>query len=169
MSLQEEEMIKEVTFDNIQQICDIYNHYIQNTIITFEENPVSYKEMKKRIVEIISSLPFFVYTENEEIIGYTYASKWKGRRCAYRFSVEATIYLKAGKLGKGIGTKLYTALLNDLRKRNIHAVIGGIALPNQESQHLHEKFGFKKVAHFTEVGYKFNQWIDVGYWELLLK
>jgi len=162
-------MIKEVTFDNIQQICDIYNHYIQNTIITFEENPVSYKEMKKRIVEITSSLPFFVYTENEEIIGYTYASKWKGRRCAYRFSVEATIYLKAGKLGKGIGTKLYTALLNDLRKRNIHAVIGGIALPNQESQHLHEKFGFKKVAHFTEVGYKFNQWIDVGYWELLLK
>ena len=162
-------MIRKVTFDDIQQICDIYNHYIQNTIITFEESPVPYKEMKKRIVEITSSLPFFVYTENEEIIGYTYASKWKGRRCAYRFSVEATIYLKAGKLGKGIGTKLYTALLNDLRKRNIHAVIGGIALPNQESQHLHEKFGFKKVAHFTEVGYKFNQWIDVGYWELLLK
>jgi len=64
-------MIREVTFDDIQQICDIYNHYIQNTIITFEENPVSYKEMKKRIVEITSSLPFFVYTENEEIIGYT--------------------------------------------------------------------------------------------------
>jgi len=161
-------MIRKVTFDEIQQICDIYNHYIQNTIITFEENPVSYKEMKKRIVEITSCLPFFVYTENEEIIGYTYASKWKGR-CAYRFSVEATVYLKAGKLGKGIGTKLYTALLNDLRKRNIHAVLGGIALPNKESQHLHEKFGFKKVAHFTEVGYKFNKWIDVGYWELLLK
>ena len=84
-------MIKEVAFDDIQQICDIYNHYIQNTIITFEENPVSYKEMKKRIVEITSSLPFFVYTENEEIIGYTHASKWKGR-CAYRFSVEATVY-----------------------------------------------------------------------------
>ena len=66
-------------------------------------------------------------------------------------------------------SKLYTALLNDLRKRNIHAVLGGIALPNKESQHLHEKFGFKKVAHFTEVGYKFNKWIDVGYWELLLK
>jgi len=161
-------MIRKVTFDDIQQICDIYNHYIQNTIITFEENPVSYKEMKKRIVEITSSLPFFVYTENEEIIGYAYASKWKGR-CAYRFSVEATVYLKAGKLGKGIGTKLYTTLLNDLRKRNIHAVLCGIALPNKESQHLHEKFGFKKVAHFTEVGYKFNKWIDVGYWELLLK
>jgi len=97
-----------------------------------------------------------------------HASKWKGR-CAYRFSVEATVYLKTGKLGKGIGTKLYTALLNDLRKRNIHAVIGGIALPNKESQYLHEKFGFKKVAHFTEVGYKFNKWIDVGYWELLLE
>jgi L-amino acid N-acyltransferase YncA len=168
MSLQEKEMIRKVTFDDIQQICDIYNHYIQNTIITFEESPVSYKEMKKRIVEITSSLPFFVYTENEEIIGYTYASKWKGRS-GYRFSVETSVYLKNGQLGKGIGTKLYTALLNDLRKRNIHAVIGVIALPNQESQHLHEKFGFKKVAHFTEIGYKFNQWIDVGYWELLLK
>lgn len=161
-------MIRKVTFDDIQQICDIYNHYIQKTIITFEESPVPCKEMKKRIVEITSSLPFFVYTENEEIIGYTYASKWKGR-CAYRFSVETTVYLKAGQQGKGIGTKLYTALLNDLRKRNIHAVIAGIALPNKESQHLHEKFGFKKVAHFTEVGYKFNKWIDVGYWELLLK
>src|SRR5665648_1293377 len=122
-------MIRKVTFDDIEQICDIYNHYIQNTIITFEESPVSYKEMKKRIVDITSCLPFFVYTENEEIIGYTYASKWKGR-CAYRFSVEATVYLKAGKLGKGIGTKLYTALLNDLGERNIHAVIGSIALPN---------------------------------------
>ena len=161
-------MIRKATFDDAQQICDIYNYYIQKAIVTFEENPVSCKEMKTRIIEITSSLPLFVYTENEEIIGYAYASKWKSRS-GYRFSVETSIYLKKGQQGQGIGSQLFTALLNDLRKRNIHAVIGVIALPNKKSQHLHEKFGFKKVAHFTEVGYKFNQWINVGYWELLLK
>jgi len=73
--LQDKEMIEKVTVDDAQRICDIYNHYIENTIITFEENPVSCKEMKTRIIEITSALPFFTYTENEEIIGYTYASK----------------------------------------------------------------------------------------------
>ena len=124
--------------------------------------------MRNRIIEITSFLPWFVYEEEGQIIGYAYANKWKGR-CAYRFSVESTIYLKNGQQGKGIGSKLYTALLEVLRERKIHAVIGVIALPNANSQRLHEKFGFKKVAHFTEVGYKFNKWINVGYWELLLK
>jgi phosphinothricin acetyltransferase len=162
-----ERMVRNVIPGDIQQICEIYNYYIQNTTITFEEETIDYNEMKKRIDEITASLPFYVYVDNEEVIGYSYASKWKGRS-AYRFSVESTIYLKNDKTGKGIGTILYTALINDLRQRGIHAIVGGIALPNEKSQNLNEKLGFKKIAHFCEIGYKFNKWLDVGYWELIL-
>lgn len=70
--------------------------------------------------------------------------------------------------GRGVGSMLYRALLTALRERNIHAAMGGIALPNHTSVALHEKLGFKKVAHFEQVGFKFNRWIDVGYWQLTL-
>ena len=126
------------------------------------------KKIKKRVDEITASLPYYVYVNGKQVIGFAYAGKWKGR-CAYRFSAESSIYLRHDMHGKGIGTILYTALINDLRDKNYHAVIGGIALPNKKSRHLHEKLGFKKVAHFAEVGYKFDMWIDVGYWELILK
>ena len=68
----------------------------------------------------------------------------------------------------GIGTRLYDNLLRDLRQRGSHSVIGGIALPNERSVSFHEKMGFRKAAHFEQVGWKFNRWIDVGYWQLLL-
>ena len=152
---------------DIVEICKIYNYYIKNTVITFEENPLDVAELEDRIYRIISNFPFYVFEENEKILGYTYADKWQAR-CAYRYSVESTIYVRNGKYGKGIGTTLYKKLLQELYNLNFHSVIAGIALPNLTSQRLHEKFGFVKVAHFTEVGFKFNKWIDVGYWELIL-
>lgn len=161
-------MIEKVSIENTDAICDIYNYYVNNSIITFDEIPVTYKEMEKRVLEISSSYPFFVYEEKNEILGYAYAYKFK-ERSAYRYASEITIYLKNGNYGKGIGTKLFAKLLKELKTKNIHSVIGIIALPNESSIGLHEKFGFKKIAHFTEVGLKFNKWIDVGYWELLLK
>jgi L-amino acid N-acyltransferase YncA len=160
-------MIRAVTNEDARAICDIYNYYVQNTIHTFEEEPVPLIEMGRRITEVTDSLPWFIFEEDNRIVGYTYASKWKGR-CAYRFSVESTVYIKYDALGKGIGTLLYTRLLEELKHHGLHSVIGGIALPNETSQKLHEKLGFKKVAHFTEIGFKFNTWIDVGYWELHL-
>ncbi len=161
-------MIRNVRKEDAKQICNIYNYYVENTIITFEEEPVSLNEMENIIIEISSSMPWFVYEEEKRIIGYAYASKWKGR-CAYRYSVEATVYVKNDTLGKGIGTKLFKNLLEKLKNKGIHAVLGGIALPNEKSLKLHEKLGFKKTAHLKEVGYKFNKWIDVGYWELIFK
>jgi len=75
--------------------------------------------------------------------------------------------VKNGIKGKGIGTKLYEKLFKELEQTDVHAIIAGIALPNDASVQLHEKFGFEKVAHFREVGFKFYKWIDVGYWELI--
>ena len=102
-----------------------------------------------------------------QVVGYAYASRWKSR-CAYRYSVETTVYLSSAATGKGFGSLLYEHLIAELRQRSIHSLIGGIALPNNASVSLHEKLGFEKVAHFKEVGWKFNQWIDVGYWELII-
>ena len=148
-----------------EAIAPIYGHYVLNTTISFEEQPVPPSEMAQRIDEVLSaSLPWLVAERDGAVVGYAYAGKWKGR-CAYRHSVESSVYVDPAFTGRGIGRQLYQVLLELLRERSIHVVIGGIALPNAASVALHEAMGFSKVAHFREVGYKFGQWIDVGYWQ----
>jgi len=160
-------MIRSVRIDDAQEIVAIYNYYIKNTVATFEEDIIDVEEMKKRISDIISKYPFIVYEVDGQILGYAYADVWK-TRLAYKNTTESTVYLNPEFINKGLGTRLYTELLDQLRRLNFHAVIGVISLPNEGSIVLHEKLGFDKVAHFKEVGYKFNRWIDVGFWELLV-
>lgn len=160
-------MIRSAHVGDAAQLCEIYNYYVLHTPITFEEEAVTVAEMQERIRETTASLPWLVWEENENVLGYCHASKWKGR-CAYRYSVESTVYLRQDKSRRGIGSVLYSDLLAQLKKQSFHTVIGGIALPNVASVALHEKLGFEKVAQFREVGRKFGQWTDVGYWQLLL-
>ena len=158
-------MIRPATASDSAAIARIYNHFILDTTVTFEEQAVSAQQMAERIEEVASaSLPWLVAEQAGKVVGYAYATKWKGR-CAYRFSVESTVYLAPGFAGMGVGSKLYDALFAALRERGTHVVIGGIALPNPASIALHEKFGMNKAAHFREVGFKFGKWIDVGYWQ----
>ena len=161
-------LIRPATAVDAEPIAGIYNHYVLHSIVTFEEEAVSVTDMAGRIADIESDgLPWVVAERGGQVVGYAYASKWKGR-CAYRFSVEITVYLAPGLGAQGIGSRLYGALLARLKEKGLHAVIGGIALPNPGSIALHEKFGMTQVAHFKEVGFKFGQWIDVGYWQGLL-
>jgi L-amino acid N-acyltransferase YncA len=161
-------VIRQAVPTDAEAIARIYNHYIGDTVITFEEEPVSCSEMAERIAEVSSaSLPWLVAEQDGTVLGYAAASKWKGRS-AYRFSAETTIYLAPNCLGRGIGTCLYQLLLKQLKDLGLHVAIGGIALPNAASLALHEKLGFRKVAQFVEVGFKFRRWIDVGYWQLTL-
>ena len=160
-------MIRNTAPTDARQICEIYNHYIRHSTITFEEEPVSIHEMQNRILTVQSKYFWLVYETDGLISGYAYAGEWLGRP-AYRNTVETSVYIRHDVKGKGIGKQLYIALLNELKNCNYHVVIGGIALPNEASVALHESLGYKKVAHFSEVGYKFNCWIDVGYWQLLL-
>lgn len=153
-------------------ITDIYNHYISNTVVTFEEVPVAPVEMAARLQAVqAASLPWLVGETQADgqthVVGYAYATPWKSRS-AYRYSVESSVYLAPGAAGKGFGTVLYRALLEELRRTSVHSVMGGIALPNVASVALHERMGFRKVAHLKEVGHKSGQWLDVGYWQLLL-
>jgi L-amino acid N-acyltransferase YncA len=161
-------MIRTVKLTDAKDICEIYNHYITETIITFEEEPLVISEMEARISEISARFPWIVFEENDQIVGYSYASDWKSR-CAYRYSVESSVYILPSFTNRSIGTRLYKELVPRLINMNIHTVIAGIALPNIPSIRLHEKFGFQKVARFKEVGWKFQEWIDVGYWQLVIK
>jgi len=149
-------------------LCAIYNPYVATTAITFEEEPVAEPDMAQRIADVAAAgLPWLVAEADGKIVGYAYATKWRVRP-AYRHSVESTVYVDAARVGQGVGRALYAALLDELRRRGLHLVIGGIALPNDGSVGLHERLGFRKVAHFAEVGMKFGRWIDVGYWQLNL-
>jgi L-amino acid N-acyltransferase YncA len=161
-------MIRFAAETDAQAIVDIYNYYIANTIITFEEQPITANEMARRMREIAAaSLPWLVSELDGKLVGYAYASRWKGRS-AYRFAVECTVYLDQAFVGKGLGSELYRELIKELKARGIHAAMGGVALPNPASVALHESLGFTKVAEFQEVGFKFNRWINVGYWQLIL-
>ena len=161
--------IRAVVTADAEAIARIYNYYVTDTIVTFEEEPVSPGEIEARISGVLSaSLPWFVAVRAGEIVGYAYASPWRERR-GYRFSVEVTVYLDPDHGRSGIGSKLYAELLPTLKSAGFHSAMGGIALPNEASVRLHERFGFEKVAHFHESGFKFGRWIDVGYWQLVFR
>lgn len=163
----EHRMIRSVETSDASVICAIYNRYVRETVITFEEEPVTPDNMAQRISDVIERLPWLVWEHAGEIVGYAYATPWKARS-AYRFSVESTIYLAQAVVKRGIGTQLYQALITELQRRKVHCAMGGIALPNPASIALHEKLGFTKIGHFKEVGWKLGRWVDVGYWQLLL-
>ena len=160
-------MIRSATAADAPALCAIYNHFILQSTVTFEEVAVTPQEMAQRIDASAGMLPFLVGEIDGVLAGYAYAAPWKSRS-AYRHTVESSVYVEPGFTGIGLGSRLYQALLQDLRGRGVHAVLAGIALPNNASVGLHEAFGFAQVGQMREVGRKFDQWLDVGYWQLLL-
>lgn len=160
-------MIRPVKDSDAKNIAGIYNHYVRETVATFEERPVSIGEMTGRVAAVSAKYPWLVLEENGEVSGYACLNSWK-ERYAYRYAAELSIYLKTGLEGKGRGTELMKALLEAARKTELHALVSGITLPNERSAALHEKFGFVKIAQFNEIGFKLGRRLDVGYWELII-
>ena len=148
-------------------ICEIYNHYVLTSVSTFEVESVGVLEMGQRISEcLVAGYPYLVAEDADRIVGYAYAHSYRPRP-AYKNAVETSVYVAPGENGRGCGSVLYRQLIHDLFCAGFHTILAGIALPNDASVHLHEKFGFNKVAHFREVGRKFDRWIDVGFWQLV--
>lgn len=160
-------MIREVHPDDAAQIAGIYNRYILETTISFETQPLSAEDMRKRIEEISSYFPYLVAENNGKLIGYCYAHPWK-ERAAYCKTLETTIYLASEAKGKGLGTRLMDRLIDECRNRGYHVLIACITAENEESCQFHERLGFKKVSHFEQVGQKFGRWLDVADYELIL-
>jgi phosphinothricin acetyltransferase len=158
-------MIRSVKPADAKAITSIYNYYIRETAITFEEIPLSITEMEKRIAAVSAAFPYLVWEEDGEVLGYAYVHRYH-ERSAYRFTLEDTIYLKNGCEGRGAGKVLFAALLDAAKKREAHVIMSLITVPNDRSVALHEKFGFVKRGEFEEVGFKLGKWLNVGYWEL---
>jgi len=132
------------------RLADIYNPFIAKSVATFEEVAISAENMAERISKAqAAGYPYLVAERDDAVIGYAYAGQWKAR-AAYRHTAEVSIYVDPAAR---------------LKSLSIHTVMGVITLPNPASVKLHENFGLKKVAHFSEVGRKFDRWIDVGYWQ----
>ncbi|GIU82770.1 MAG: N-acetyltransferase family protein [Acidobacteria bacterium] len=149
---------------DIKQITEIYNYYIENTPQTFETDPISTDQMRKRVLEIVENYPYLVAEEDNEILGYAYATRFRLDQ-EFAYSASVAIYVKAGVTHKGIGTQLYMTLFDELSSTDFHTIVAAISLPNEVGVRFHEKLGFKKVAHFYQIGYKLGRWVDVGYWQ----
>ena len=145
-------------------LLKIYEPYVKNTCITFEYQVPSVEEFTQRIRETLKKYPYLIAEQNGEILGYAYASPFKGRP-AYDWAVETTVYLKVNVRGNGIGRQLYTALEDILRRQNITNANACITYPNPESIGFHEKMGYRTVGHFTKCGYKGGHWLDVVWME----
>lgn len=146
-------------------VADVYNGYVLDTIVTFEEKPVSAAEMARRIEAVSTAHDWLLLERDGSLLGYAYAGPFHAR-AAYRFATESTIYLRQGLGGKGHGTRLYRELVDRTLARGTRTLVGVIALPNEASTRLHEKLGFVKVGHLRRVGRKLGRWVDVGYWQL---
>lgn len=161
-------MIRPVKKSDAAAICDIYNYYVDKTTISFEYQPVSLETMQDRIAATSSKYSWLVYEEQGEIIAYVYANVWKARE-AYKYVLESTVYASHTIKTKGVGTKLYQALIEDIQgypeDKKINALMAVIALPNDASVALHKKVGFYEAGYFKQVGKKFDQLIDVAYYQ----
>lgn len=160
--------IRAVTPADAAAICAIYNPYVERTVISFEQSPVSEAEMGKRIADYSAQYPWLVAEIDGKVVAYAYATRWR-TRAAYDYTLESTVYVDGHYTGRGVAKPLYLQLLADLKLRGVRAVVGCIALPNDASVALHEKCGFVKVAHFPQVGRKFERWVDVGFWQATLR
>ena len=160
-------MIRTMTLNDVSEITRIYAHYVTHTVVTFDTKVPSEKEMCERLQPIIRNCPAWVCVEEGKIAGYCYAHEWKTKK-AYSATAETPIYLHPDYLRKGYGRILMEQLIKDCRERSYHALVACITIPNEPSVKLHEKLGFKQVSHFHEVGRKFDKWLDVADYELIL-
>jgi L-amino acid N-acyltransferase YncA len=158
-------MIRGATAADAAAIAAIYAPLVTDTIVSFEEEPPSADEIAERIA---ASHVWLVAEEDGEVVGYAYAARFHPR-AAYRWSTEASIYLAPGARGRGIGKELVAELRERLTAMGFVNVFAGTALPNPASERLLDTFGFKKVAHWEQVGFKFDAWHDVSWRQLTLQ
>ncbi|MEL7609391.1 MAG: N-acetyltransferase family protein [Bacillota bacterium] len=166
--------IKTATEADAKEIREIYAPYVTDTAVTFEYDIPSVAEFSRRIKDTLQMYPYIVALQEGRIVGYAYASAFR-ERAAYNWAVETTVYLKQDCRGKGLGTKLYLALEDILKRQNIINLNACIAYTPVEDVHLdhasmafHERLGYSKVAHFTKCGYKFGAWYDMIWMEKVI-
>ncbi len=146
--------------DYLQKAAEIYNHYIENTTVTFHTEPLTAEEMKPILYQDDDLYVTFGVFDGSDFCGYAYMAPYKKRQ-AYRISSEVTLYLDPGYSGKGIGSLALELLEDHAKKQGIHSFLAVICAENTASIKLFSKNGYEKCAHFKEVGIKFDRMLDV--------
>lgn len=145
-------------------LLKIYKPIVENTTVSFELRVPSVEEFAKRIEKSVGSHAWLVLDDDGMLCGYAYGTEHRARE-AYQYSVETSVYVHPEHRQKGVGEKLYSELLNRLAQAGFHRAFAGIALPNASSIAIHSKLGFTEIGVFKEIGYKFNAWHDVSWWQ----
>jgi L-amino acid N-acyltransferase YncA len=146
----------------------IYAPIVRDTAISFELEPPTVQEMRRRIVETLEHWPWLICGHHGDVLGYVYAGQHRPRP-AYQWSVDVSVYVHPDTRRTGVGRALYRSLFAVLGLQGYDQAFAGITLPNPASVGLHESLGFQPVGVYRGVGYKLGAWHDVGWWQLSLR
>ena len=159
--------IRQAIPSDLPDVVRIYNHYVASSHATFDTRPFTIEERRDWFEGFAGAGPYrlLVAEVASDIAGYTSSTRFRPKQ-AYHTSVETTVYLDPRYTGRGLGIRLYGGLFELLsEERQVHRAYGGVALPNPASAALHERLGFRLVGTFKEVGYKFEKFWDVRWYE----
>ncbi len=159
--------IRPATAADVGAINDIYNHYVDHSTCTFAEKHESLDSRRQWFDSHGPSHPIIVATHDGRVVGWGSLSTYNSR-CAYRSTVEDSVYISHDLHRRGIGAVLLADLIRRARELKHHTIIAGISADQQPSVAIHARHGFQKVAHLREVGYKFGRWLDVIYMQRML-
>ena len=154
---------------DLPALTRIYNHFVEHTIATFDVEPFTVEARREWLGHYASTGPhrLLVAEAAGRVVGYATSGPFR-LKPAYARTVETTVYLDPAATGRGVGSVLYGALLDAVTAEGMHRAYAGVALPNDASEALHRRFGFRDVGTFTEVGWKQDRWVDVRWYERAL-
>jgi phosphinothricin acetyltransferase len=165
-----ETRIRPANGTDLARLTAIYNHYVVNTPATFDVEPHTVESRASWFEQFAPTgrHRLLVAEQGGVVVGYAGTMRFRPK-AAYLSTVESTIYCSPETTGKGIGSRLYAALFAAIAGEDVHRIVAGYTLPNPASAALHERFGFKPVGRFSEVGRKFGRYWDVAWTERPLR
>ncbi len=163
--------IRDARLEDMPDVREIYNHYVANSTVTFDETPLTLRETRSKFQHLKKlGMPYLVAeSPSEQILGYAYVYPWK-EKAAYRYTVENSIYLRAASTGKGLGKVLMGALITRSKEAGLKEIIAVIADKGAEASiKMHQDFGFKEIGRMGKVGFKFERWLGTVLMQKSLK
>jgi L-amino acid N-acyltransferase YncA len=159
--------VRAATEDDMRAVGEIYNGEIANGYATFDIEPKPLEDFLQWLDEAASPFCFLVAEDAGKIVGWGLLKPFR-TRAAYRFTVEDSVYVLPEYQWRGVGRAILTRLVELAREAGFHTLLAGISVPNEASERLHASVGMEKIAHEREVGYKFERWIDVVWYQMML-